>query len=164
MISFLLTFLLFIAFILPLTTFVHELGHAITASTLLKAPVKIRLGTQYKGNGFTLGKINIKIQPLSGWVGFFKHDVPSDKVSKNSNLLIYLAGPIFSLLLFSICLITTSTLNFPTILDHLIKHISNASLLQFFITIVPLKYPAFLGSYSGTYSDGYRILKLLQPR
>ncbi len=164
MIDFALTFLLFVAIILPFTTFIHELGHAIAASKLLKVPVEIRLGNQFKGNGVTIGRITIKVQPLSGWVGFCSYNISPAKVNKATDIAIILGGPLSSLLLSCICFLLISYVSFPMVITYLMKSIMNAALVQFVITIIPIKYPAFFGSYSGISSDGYRVTKLLLRR
>lgn len=164
MVESLLTFLLFIALILPFTTFVHELGHALVATHLLKVPVEIKLGTTFNRKGLTLGRIHINIQLLSGWVGFFNYKAPTKKVSKSKQILIFLAGPLFSILLSSVCFTFLTYINVPMILNNLLKFIMHASLAQFLITIIPFKYPDFFGSYSGLSSDGYQIVKLIRQQ
>nr|WP_239589341.1 M50 family metallopeptidase [Metabacillus crassostreae] len=155
---------MFISIILPFTTFVHELGHAIVAAHLLKVPVEIKLGTKFNGKGITLGKIHINIQLLSGWVGFFNFKATTEKVSKSKYILIFLAGPLFSFLLSTVCFTLLTYSNVPMILNDLVRFIMNAALVQFLITIIPFKYPAFLGSYSGLSSDGYNIIKVMRQR
>ncbi|MFD1739269.1 site-2 protease family protein [Bacillus salitolerans] len=160
-VQFTITFLLFVSLILPLTTFVHELGHALTALLLFKEPVGIRLGNSIKGSGFKVGKLTIKIQPLSGFVGFVDYPIPKDKNNSVLHALILIAGPVFSftLCLFSYMLITF--LDFQFIINYLLKSIMNASLAQFIFTIIPIRYPSLFGSYRGMPSDGYRVMKLM---
>ncbi|WP_456279399.1 site-2 protease family protein [Bacillus sp. AK128] len=129
---------------LPFTTFVHELGHALVASKLLKVPVEIRLGKKFKGNGFTVGRLTIKVQPLSGWVGFFSYNVSAEKGNKAKSIAIFLAGPFSSLLLCCICFLLISYVSFPTVVNFIMKAIMNAALAQFVITITPIRYPSFL--------------------
>ncbi|WP_176555734.1 M50 family metallopeptidase [Virgibacillus ndiopensis] len=153
---------MFVALILPFTTFVHELGHSLVASRLLKVPVEIRLGKRFEGRGLTFGRLTLKIQPLSGWVGFFSYDVSSEKESRINNIFIFLAGPISSLILCSTCFVLIYYVNFPSIFDYLMKAVANAALAQFVITIIPIKYPSFFGAYNGISSDGYKVIKLFR--
>lgn len=126
--------------------------------------MEIRLGKKFKGNGLTIGRLTIKVQPLSGWVGFFSYNVSPEKVNRANNIAIFLAGPILSLFLCCICFLLISHVNFPTIFNFLMKSVMNAALAQFVITIIPIRYPSFFGAYSGISSDGYKVTKLLQRR
>ncbi|WP_456279404.1 site-2 protease family protein [Bacillus sp. AK128] len=147
-----------------MTTFVHELGHAVVASKLLKVPVEIRLGKKFKGNGLTIGRLTVKVQAVSGWVGFFSYNVPPEKVNRAHNIAIFLAGPFSSLLLCCICFLLISYVSFPTAINFFMKSVMNAALVQFIITTIPIRYPSFFGAYRGISSDGYRVVKLLQRR
>ncbi|MDL4839910.1 M50 family metallopeptidase [Aquibacillus rhizosphaerae] len=163
-IQFTITFLLFVSLILPLTTLVHELGHALTALILFKEPVGVRLGSSFKGTGFKVGKLTFKIQPLSGWVGFVEYNIPKGKNNIVSNAMIMIAGPFFSFILGLICYISITFSDSQYIIIFLLKSIMNASLVQFIITILPIKYPSFLRAYKGMPSDGYRVMKLIMSR
>ena len=86
--------------------------------------------------------------------------VKSNYYGKNSlvNLLISLGGPFISLLCFLILLIIKINYSVPNYFDIALY----GSLIQFLITIIPIKYPKYVFGYSGHKSDGLRVLKLLQ--
>ncbi|WP_214481878.1 M50 family metallopeptidase [Bacillus sp. SM2101] len=163
-IQFAVIFLLFITLILPFTTFIHELGHALPALLISKDPVEIRLGKSDKGTGITFGRLTIKIQPLSGWLGFAFFHIPKHKSMSVHHALVLLSGPLFSFMLSLFCYVLYTFLDFNSISSFLIKSIMHASLGQFILTIFPIKYPSFLWGYGGMPSDGYRVLKLLMNR
>ncbi|XQY93031.1 site-2 protease family protein [Metabacillus sp. HB246100] len=160
-VEFALVFLMMVAIILPFTTFIHELGHALTAAVLLKQPVDIILGMEEKTRSIRVGRmITIKLQPLSGWVGFFRysHEKPMKKMTF---ILIMLSGPLFSLLLAISSYLFVSNVDIPPIVNKVIILIMNAAFIQCAITIIPVKYPSLMGAYNGVKSDGYQVVSCL---
>ena len=155
---------MFFAVILPFTTLVHELGHALVTIQLLKVPVEIRLGKTFKGEGLSFGKLTIKIQFMSGWVGFFRYNDADKNANRTRSILILLAGPISSLLLGCTCFVLYSYLELTMIIQYILKAIMNAALAQFLLTIIPIKYPSIFGAYNGLTSDGYKILRLMRTK
>ncbi|MCT2537309.1 M50 family metallopeptidase [Aquibacillus koreensis] len=162
--EFIVIFLLFIGFIFPLSTFIHELGHGLTALVLSKYPVEIRLGSSSKSFDWRIGRLTIKMQPFSGWIGFVQYRVTTGEDYKRDNNIILLNGPISSLVFSFLSYLLLRYINLPEIPYFIINAIMIASLVQFFITILPIKYPFIFGAYRNTPSDGYTILKLLKNK
>lgn len=159
-----LTLLLLVSIIFPLTTFVHELGHALLALFLFKEPVEIRLGKPTTKSRFKLGKLTIKIQPISGWVGFTDFKIPKEMNNSIQHAIVLLSGPIFSFMLSLICFILEAYLDLGAIPSFFLKTITNAAFAQFVMTIVPIKYPSFLGAYKSMASDGFQLMQLILKR
>ncbi|MEQ2527274.1 site-2 protease family protein [Bacillaceae bacterium CLA-AA-H227] len=159
-----LTLLILVSIIFPLTTFVHELGHALLSLFLFKEPVEIRLGKPTTKSGFKIGKLTIKVQPISGWVGYTDFKIPKDMNNSIQHASVLLFGPIFSFMLSLVCYILVAYLNLGSIPTFLIKLITQAAFVQFIITLLPIKYPSFFGSYKGMASDGYQLMQLIMRR
>ncbi|MCT2534767.1 hypothetical protein NC661_04490 [Aquibacillus koreensis] len=161
-VKFLIIFLVYFALVFPISTFIHELGHALPALILSKEKVEIRLGTRFKGSGVRFGRLTIKVQPFSGFTGVVNFNISKESNAKARNFWILILGPMFSFFLVVGCYFVITYNELPDVIDFLIRALMFASLAQFTLTIIPMKYPIFFGAYKGTPSDGYRVLMLFK--
>ncbi|WP_160648006.1 site-2 protease family protein [Chengkuizengella marina] len=153
----LVTFILIITVYAPIATFIHELGHAFVALFNTNKEINIKLGKGTRSLNMTLGRIKVMIYPFSGWSGitYVEH-------FKNLNykIIFYLSGPIFSIVLSLTCYKLLDMTSNMYILNYSLKQIMVCSLLQFLLTIIPMRYNNFTGGGYATKSDGLRIMEL----
>lgn len=137
----------------------HEFGHAIFAIIFTKQKVKIRLGGIFDKKPLKIGRLLIYINGFYPSYGVIYWNAKS--LSKYKNALISLGVPLFSLLLSLMiwCFLKYNTYQY--INQNMVKFLFVYSVWQFFITIIPIKYPKFLGAYAGFNSDGLNVLKYL---
>jgi len=160
----LLIYLLFWFVIFPALTFLHEIGHAIPVLFLTKKDVMIVLGGKRTNisptNTLTLelGRIRFTIFPTYFWGGFYFSD--ASNLTTFERVIIILGGPVASLLIAIIIWFLDMSLqpDLGTAFDSLPPMIGLAAFIQFLMTIIPIKYPAWLPIYGGMSSDGYRAL------
>lgn len=141
---------LFVFLITPIFTALHELGHALIP--LMKGEqVKISLGEKSFLN-FEVKNLSVEVGVKKPWLGFAVWSGESDVIR-------LLMGPLASLSL------ALAFFYFPTdssTLRSLFLACAGWCLFQFLVTIVPMKYPAFIGYPPGQESDGAQILRILK--
>lgn len=128
----------------------HELGHLIAACFYSNEKISVRIGSGVKFLYLESKMINLSLCliPYGGFIAFEENK----KKNKRSKLLVYLMGPIFSLMLF---LVLAFIYYLSTQEVYLFVGIYN--LAYFFISIIPNK-----DGEDFVQSDGYKILKLLR--
>ena len=146
-------------FILPIITFLHELAHAIAVLLLTSLKVTLLLEGWGEGIHFKRQRLSIIVSWFSGFFGFVKYD--EAEVSDNHYLMITLIGPAASLLL-TFLFWGLSLLWSQVLFSFLMKLFSVFSFFHFLFSIVPIRYPRWLGRYGGRRSDGLRALSLLR--
>jgi hypothetical protein len=93
---------LFVTFFGPITTLLHELGHATVILLFTKKNVSIKLGKGRFHFIVKLPRIKILIHPFSGWVGYTSFETNKGEVSRKLLATFYFAGPISSFFTFLI--------------------------------------------------------------
>ncbi|WP_050615539.1 hypothetical protein [Bacillus testis] len=152
-------FLLFYLLVIPLSTLLHEIGHAIGFVISTKDGIaKVYLGTKDSSNkeNFRIGRIYFHIR--WHYVGYCVYTY--EEICKYQRITILIFGPLFSLLIcFTLYILV---LMFNITLNYFLLGIFLYNLLQFIVTIIPIKYPSWWWGYGGMSSDGYKILKCLK--
>ncbi|MFD1848875.1 hypothetical protein [Oceanobacillus bengalensis] len=153
-------FLFYLAVIGPITTFIHELGHALIMLGLTGNKVSITLGGEGKSVlQWNTRRLNITIHIFSGWIGYTSYE--NNEIVKKSNMfLYYIFGPLFSLTTAIIFLLLQNSIS-NSVIIYIFKFITMASFIQFLFTIIPMNYNKFLGGKYYNRSDGMKIKELL---
>jgi hypothetical protein len=147
--------IVFVAIVAPLLTLIHELGHALVALTLIPQDIVIRLGQDSKIRLFRRGRLQILVQPIGGWFGYYNWAADVVEVKKSHALWIALAGPAASLLTALLCATLKSVLDVGLPFAGDLIHMSMVyAIILFLATIIPIKYPSWWIGYAGRWSDG----------
>jgi hypothetical protein len=142
-------------------TFLHELGHAGAVLALTGRRVTIRMGTSERRRAWTLGRLTLDVGTDYGWVGFYRWWGPP--VSRLREAAIILAGPAASLVAtVGLGAGAFAAREGPVVLQAALSGATAASLLQFAVTLVPMRYPSWWRGYAGLASDGLRAWRLLR--
>lgn len=130
-----------------LSSFVHELGHALTAYYLYGNPIKITMGVRDFTNDQPLLKLPfLKIQGLSPFQGFTKTDKSKIDISNESSWklgIVAVAGPIAGMLTALTALKILNSYNHTSKIDHFINefiliYIIKGNFLNLF-PLIPIK-------------------------
>ena len=158
--------LAFILFSRLITTFIHEMGHALAALHFTQEPVTIYVGSYKdisKSYKFQSGRLTAYITlNVFGWnLGLCSS---SRKVSLQQDLIITLGGPLASLLfgifLFGVMRNWGLSDGYITLAGVLMV----SSIWDFIVNITPQSSPIYLHDGSITYNDGQQILNRLRER
>ena len=141
--------LIFVFFLAPTLTALHELGHAIEP-VLKDETVNINLG-QNPFLGFQVKNINFEIGLSKPWVGYTSW-------SGEDTFLRLLLGPLAS---FALGLLFVYMAYRLDISRGLLLACAGWCLFQFLFTIIPISYPDFLGYTKDQQSDGRQVVELL---
>ena len=147
----------------PITTIIHELGHAILASILTKQPVQIKVGAGQHTFNYQFKGIELL---LAGKMMISGHTAFSDlNLTKIKLLSILLAGPIFSALASALGLILIYQTKLHPAIDAVIIGWVCSHLLCFIRNTLPahLHDPDNKNS-RGIPSDGLQIYRILKQR
>ena len=147
----------------PITTIIHELGHAIIASILTEQPVQIKVGAGQHTFNYQFKRIELL---LAGKMMISGHTAFSDlNLTKIKLLSILLAGPIFSALASALGLILIYQTKLHPAIDAVIIGWVCSHLLCFIRNILPahLCDPDNKDS-RGIPSDGLQIYRILKQR
>jgi hypothetical protein len=152
--------ILIVLFVLvPICTFLHELGHAIMALALTDCRwATVRLGRRGPKLETDVGRlvINLHLGPDSAF-GIFRFDC-LEPVSQNRRFWIILGGPLMSLLVGGV------SLGVGLMVDWSGPWAAFAAIgiIQFLITAIPWHYATRMGIMGRLPSDGLRALRLIQ--
>ena len=156
--------LVFILFSRLITTFVHEMGHAIPALLFTDQRVVVYVGSYHDISRSLLlssGRLSVYFTfNVFGWdLGLCRH---SRAESIREELTIVLGGPLASLL-FGIFLLGVAR-NWGLSDGHitLLAVFIFSSIWDFFVNIYPRKNPIYLHDGSMTLNDGQQIMNLLR--
>ncbi|WP_160680263.1 hypothetical protein [Clostridium sp. C8-1-8] len=148
---------IFSVIFVQLATLIHESAHALSALILTKNKVDLLLGS-FDGpliKSFSIKRINIRIygfNPLFGGINCFL-----EGIRDISKVIIYLSGPLISLLSGIVLLIVINITNI-----EILNYYADYMLIQFFITILPIKYPKIFFHYYNKESDGYNAIRIIK--
>ncbi|HLR43223.1 MAG TPA: hypothetical protein VK067_08310 [Pseudogracilibacillus sp.] len=150
-------YVFFFIFVIPICVLLHEVGHGIGLSTSSNAHVHIYLGLKSKSNkeNFQIGRMHFHLQ--WSYIGFVSWD---KMLSKREKAFALAGGLIMSLILALLCGIIALVFNGK--LQTLFGWTSTFNFIQFLVTIIPIRYPQWMGGYSGLSSDGLQLLKILK--
>ncbi|MCP5098362.1 MAG: hypothetical protein GY943_22665 [Chloroflexi bacterium] len=144
--------------IFPIITLLHELGHCIAALIATQnRDVQCVLGTDPNRSKFTLRvgqRLKILLKFGTGFFGIFLVE-HSQTLTKNQTIFINLAGPLVSLMIFLIFFLLPSS--DKIIINTIVPIFWNGAIYQLLFTLIPMRYPQWMGGYGGISSDGLRI-------
>lgn len=146
--------------IFPITTFLHECGHAFTGLSLTNKEFTIQLGNGHNTLKLIRRRLHVIIGLFSGFVGYTRYD--KNQLSTRHILLITIAGPIVSLVFAGLCFFLSALWNEVPSQGVILSAFAYANLAQLLFTIIPFRYPQWLPGYRGMTSDGWRILEILR--
>lgn len=146
--------------VFPLTTFLHECGHALVVLLLTHLPVMIVLGDQRKGLKWQWGRLGVSAGWNIGFVGFIRYN--EQQLTRRQGLAVTLAGPAVSLLLTVLLGSLSGMLREPQWVRLAVTTLTYAAAAQLLFTLLPVRYPRWLPGYAGKTSDGWRALQLLR--
>jgi len=160
--------LIFMAIILsrPVTTFVHEMGHAIPSLMFTNGPVIIHIGSYgdiSNSTTTTIGRLTIifKFKLTDLQLGLCQHQ---GVASIWQNLLIILGGPIFSLLLGLFFFWILPAFKESQFIAFFIGIFLTSGIWDFFVNIIPEKEPMKLHDGGVAHNDGSQFLSVLKSR
>ncbi|OZM56847.1 hypothetical protein CIB95_08730 [Lottiidibacillus patelloidae] len=157
----LILFLVFYVVVLPISTLIHEIGHALGILLTTKERAVIYLGPSDAKNteNFHLGRMHFHIK----WsiFGSCKYKEITKKLTAFQQIVVAIGGPFMSLCL---VLLFTSLAKVPTneVIAQYLQAIAFANLFIFISTAIPIKYPKWMSHYGGMPSDGYRVVLALR--
>jgi len=158
--------ILIVIFSRSITTFFHEMGHAIPSLLFTEGPVIVCLGSYAdisKSKGFSIGRLTIyfKLNILAWIIGLCSHE----KAKSNfQNLLIIVGGPLASLTLCIIFIFLFKSLHLNDLQKSLIMLMILSSFFDFLINIIPINQALYLYDGSVTYNDGKQLKMLWSER
>jgi hypothetical protein len=111
---------------------------------------------------FSVWRLDLSLRPLvsfrTAWYGYFRYE--ANGVSRGRRLAVLVAGPVVSLVAFVLLSVLARSLDYPA--SWFLWAAAFAAGFALVVTAVPMSYGRFFGPYSGTVSDGRRILELLR--
>lgn len=140
----------------------HEMGHAFFAIIFTRHEVKIRFGGKIDKKSLKIGRLVICLNGIYPYYGSVHWD--NESLSTIKRILIYLGGPIFSLLLSFLLWKLIRLGIFIYVNEGLIQFIFLWSIWQFIITIIPIRYTKFFSGYDGMNSDGLNALNIFNEQ
>ena len=147
-----------------ITTFFHEMGHAIPALLFTKAPVTVYIGSY--GNISKSLKINIGRLTIYFTFNFFAWKIGMCR-HKSSGILIneiitILGGPLMSIVVSLFLIIYMAKNGASNAMASIFGVFILSAIWDFIVNIYPSKSPFYLHDGSFIYSDGYQLKRLLQ--
>ncbi|WP_394971904.1 tetratricopeptide repeat protein [uncultured Croceitalea sp.] len=163
--TYLFLLLVFVVFLRPVSTLIHELGHGLPALLLTDGKVTLYLGSYGNPDDsikINLGRLEIYFRknPFHWKVGLCK--MHSESVSINRQIFVTLMGPIMSL---ALALIVTYYVFFTDLNGDfivLLFFFGISTYFDFFANIIPQRQPIKLHDGTVTHNDGQIILNLLK--
>lgn len=156
-----------IIFVRMLTTFLHELGHAIPGLLFTDGEVTMYVGTYgdpAKNHQIKLGRLTVflRYNPFQWSAGLVK--VASDQINVAKRVSIAAGGPLFSLV--TACLMMSLVFwgGFQGIYNMMFIFLGVSCLYDFIVNIVPNKRPIKLFDGTEAKNDGATIKEILKFR
>lgn len=146
----------------PISTMIHELGHAIPALIFTKGDVSVNIGNSNIKKQLKFNRLVINIYGYRSIMdvsyGYINWE-PID--SKLKSIIMIAGGPIASLFTSGLLYFSLYKLDLSYLMIIVFNAMCLFSLGQFIVTILPMKY-SDNGPYKGFTSDGYKILQWLK--
>ena len=160
-VSFIISFLLYLLVAAPVCLVLHELGHAAMILALTRQRAVFRFGGQGKGHELRLGRITAVIHREIHALFFCSYRLQDkNALTWNQDLWITLGGPLSSLLftlLFAAIWWRTATSDPWSALTWI-------NLFNFIISGVPGYYPKVFAARGEIANDGLQIVRLVRSR
>lgn len=156
----LLIFAATLAVVRVVTTFIHEMGHALAGVIFLKGDFDIYIGSYgnpEKGWHFKIGrfKFHIIYEPFSIEKGVFK--AQSQDTTPLKDFLVTLAGPLASLILAGLFIYLAVFSSLPEMIKMSFYVFTGSSFLDFWYNIKITTTPIKLHDDVLVYNDGYML-------
>jgi len=138
----------------------HELGHALVA-LVFGGRSDVVVGREPRPLGFRLGRLSVRIRPLSGWRWMWYGTAPSEvpHATAAQVALVAAAGPLVTLTLAGVyAFAAVATGGF---LRSFFAFVAAGAAWTFAVTALPMRYGRFFGPYAGRESDGSRVRRTL---
>ena len=154
-----------VIFTRPLTTTIHELGHAIPALLFTRKEVIVYVGSY----GNIENSLKFKIGRLTYIFRFNLLDwnlgmcVPEGETTHKESIWITLGGPLASLL-FGLSLFYFISQPITPMAQFIIGLLIVSTILDFIVNILPSNKPLRLHDGSSTYNDGMHFVQLMRAR
>lgn len=147
----------------PIITLIHELGHAIAGLIFTNKDVKIKIGNANLNKKLKILRLIIEFNGYNSIINLNYGLTEWNKPNKAyQSIIIYLSGPLFSLLMFILSSYIILICNEYNIIYILFQIFSLLTFIQFIFTIFPIKYKNY--AYYKNKSDGYKIIELLNNK
>jgi hypothetical protein len=157
-----LLFLLFYLIVIPISILLHEIGHGLGILLFSKERIaKVYLGPINESNKETFRFFRMHFHITWAFYGFCSYTGGNKNLTKVEAISSALGGPLVSLIISITAFISVSFIE-GTLTQEYMKGIAIFNLINFIMTIIPIKYPKWWGIYSGRPSDGYRIVTALR--
>lgn len=144
--------------IIPLSFLLHEIGHGVGAVLTSKSHVHIYLGSKDEQNkmNFRLGRFFFHLQ--FGYMGFCRWEEDLNKRQKFFSLI---GGPVTTFLMMGVFLLLRDNVGEGSIRTLFVKA-AEFNLFLFLSTIIPFRYPRWMGTIAGYPTDGLQLIWLFQ--
>ena len=151
-------FLLCLAF--PFATLLHEIGHALGVILLTQHSATVRIGEGNRMIRFQFGRMQFKLNLSNSSYGFCEY--ARNKTTRLQQILIALAGPLWSLLFCILSLVFLLWVNTPLLGRFLSAVFLYANLYLFVCSTLPMHREKSPNLKSEWESDGYASLRMLK--
>lgn len=151
--------LVFFIGIIPLSFLLHEIGHGLGAVLMSDSDIHIYLGTKDEKNkqNFRIGRFTFHLQ--FAYMGFCRWD---EDLTKRQNFFSLISGPLMTLLLMGSFLFLRDVVPEGNLRTLFVKA-AEFNLILFLSTIIPFRYPRWMGkTMAGFPTDGLQLLWLFQ--
>lgn len=150
--------------ILPLTTLLHELGHALPALAHGAQDVTIIMGGSETDRAVFRRRVGRLELVLASWFPLFiGHVRASGPLSRRQQIQVILGGPLVSLLLVAVFVPLAYVSRDASELGRvLVQGTATAAFLGFVATALPMVYPRWWYGYAGKPSDMRRFIRLVR--
>lgn len=153
------TIIITLLIVAPLCVFIHEMGHAVSALFITKKKVQIMFGSFLKVADFKLGRLDLRLFLLPGFVGSCRW---FGQISDLSSAVILISGPLASA---SICAVFSCVIFFiqtPELFYFSGLTVMAFSFTVFVFTSIPVNYPKWLPGIGGWPSDGLQAIRYIR--
>ncbi|GAA0611012.1 hypothetical protein GCM10009001_30310 [Virgibacillus siamensis] len=125
---------------------------------------KVYLGdlTDSNKETFRIGRIHFHLS--WGFVGFCSYIRNAEEYTKVQWIVFMSGGPLVTLVFFVMLILFLFSGHEYGLLKSIALWLAIYNFFQFFWTIIPMKYPTWLGAYAGMPSDGYQLLDELKSK
>lgn len=150
----------------PITTFIHEMGHAIPSLLFTNGEVHVYVGTYGrldKSRVIKIGRFHFLFRfNIFDWdIGYCTHEVTT---SFWKRFIIILGGPLFSLFTFIFLGLLIKQYDAYPMIQFVIGIFLAAGILDFIVNIIPSNQASFMEDGSVLWSDGSQLKRLLRRR
>ena len=149
-----------------LTTFIHEMGHALPSLAFTNGEVQIHIGSygdEENSSHFSVGRLKtfFKFDFLHWNIGLCRH-----KETKKhwENFIIVLGGPIFSLLIGVVLILLLRFSDWSNLAKVIFACFILSSVWDFIVNIAPSKNPIIMSDGSVGYNDGTLLMMMIRER